>query len=499
MTKHHSTGAQLVMLSGLKFWDQAVSLIKTMVIARMFSLTEYSTYTKMLLILDFAFAIIVLNLPSSANYFVAKAKDEEDRKDFIFTYYCLCTIVGIFLSALLVLIAPLMGELLNNSSIDTFKWFFAFTCLPQVITKATSYVLTSQGKSDVAVKISFASSVMTLVGLIIAFKSSNSFVVCLVVILAVEWIMTLVGYYVGVQNLGGLFKDLGNRANEDGKVRFRITYIRKIYAYIIPVGLSSLVLVINTRVDKVLVSLNCSDKFYAVYANASKELPIAALSVAIASVIIPKLVKFIKTNDEMKAIKIWEHALVFVSSISLLLLVGTFVFAPEVMTIIYSSKYLDGVSIFRVYLLLIPFHCIEYTLLLSAMGQTKYILRSSIISMIVNIILDFVLMYAIGVIGLGIATILATIVMVILQLYYTANLLKVKISDLVPINKLAVLLAINLLFGLAFKIIQRIIKLDTIISSVGEAIVLGAIWSIIYFLLIAKYIKQEWKGLNYGD
>lgn len=488
--KKNSTGIQLVLLSGLKFWNQGISLIRTMFMSRVFTLTEYGTYTKLLLILDFAFSFIVLNVPSCANYFVSKSNSENQRKEFVFTYYVLCTIIGVILGISLVLLSPLLSIALNNGEIAKYAWYLGFTSLFQIITKATSYILTSHNKSSKAVVISFVFSLFSIIGLIISYYSNNPFKTCLIIMLIIDFVYTIVGYIVGYKFVNG-----SDKKNND-KIRFNFKTVKAIYKYIVPVGFSSIILILNTRIDKVIVSLTESNEFYAIYANASKELPVAALSVAVASIIIPKLVRLLRNGDTDKALKLWKSTLSLTMFISIFLMSGVFIFAEDVMTLIYSSKYLDGLYIFKVYLFLIPFHLIEFSLLLSANGKTKFILISSIISLIVNIILDFILLKLFGIIGLAYATIIATIIMSYLQLYFSAKSLNVKIKDVFPIQNVFMLLMINLMFSIIFYFIKLLLPLDDYVGSLIESISLALIWGILYFIALRKIVYKSWRELN---
>lgn len=486
----HSTGKQLVMLSGLKFWNQAISLVKTMMISRMFSLTQYGIYTKIIMILDFAFSIIVLNLPSSATYFISKSNDNQSRKNFIYTFYILCTIVGIIMGIVLFFLAHPLGVMLNSPEIVHYRWFLCITPLFQIICKATSYVLTSLGKSNEAVKISFLSSVLLLISLFVSYNFTNSFVLCLSLMLVVELIETVIGYRVCLNYVGGI------RGIINKLVTFQRGLVIKIYKYIIPVGLSSVVLIVNTRIDKLLVSITSDTEFYAIYANASKELPVAAISVAISSVIIPKLVKLLKENKVNGAVNVWRNTLTLVSVFSLLLLAGTLLYAPEVISIIYSEKFLAGLDIFRIYLMMIPFHCIAFTFLLSATDNTKYILYSSILSLMVNIALDVILLNIIGYIGLGIATVIATLLSTFLQLFYSARVLNISVKQLIPTKELIKVSLINIIFMFVFSIVTKVCPLDLIIGNIVEAVFLGGVWSCIYLIIVRNVLKNAWKGIN---
>ena len=493
MKKRQSTGFQLATMSGIQVWNQAVNLLKVMVITRAFTITQYSTYTKMLLILDFAFAILVLNIPSAANYFVAKSSNSYEKGTFLYNYYWLCTITGIGVGVLLFFITPILSYVLHNDGIVQYRWYLLITPLLQIIPKATIYVLTSQNKAHLSAVISFISSSLLLIALLVVAKTDNSFTLCLIAMLVVEGIQSIVGYIIGCNSIGGLKNIVLSHYHVSS------TIIKSIYKYAIPVGISSIILMINTRIDKLFVSVSCPDYYYAIYANASKELPISVLSVAASSVIVPKLVGFLKKNDSLSAIKAWKETYRLITVCAFLLLAGVFVFAPEVMKILYSEKYSEGISIFRIYLFLIPFHCINYGLILNALGKTKYILGSSVISLILNLILDFVFFQFMGVIGLGVATIISAAVMAIVEMYFSSRLMNTSLTNMLQPAFLLKISILNIVFAVVFSLIERYLSIDIYIGDIGEALLLGTIWSLLYLGLMFKSIKRQCRSLNSLD
>ena len=489
-THRASTGKQIVFLTGIQVWNQAVNLLKTMVLSRVFSLDEYGTYAKMILVLDFFFAIVVLNLPSAANYFIAKSDSEASKRNFLYTYYILCTAVGILMGSLLYLGSPLISNIFHNTSIMNYRWYLGFVPLFQIIMKAKTYVLAAEGKSKLVAKISLIYSAFVLGSLWIISRSNHALGVCLGSFFALEGAYALVGYFIAYRYTCHEAKAGVQKLVFDKKV------VAEIYKYIVPVGLSSLILVINTKVDKIFVSLTSSDATYALYTNASKELPVAIISTALSAVMIPKIVTLLKSNDKDGAIKIWRHTFGMVSWAFSLLLIGTVAFAPEVMTLLYSAKYLEGLTIFRIYLFLIPFHCINYGMLLNAFGKTNYLLKCSVISLVLNIALDFLGYFTIGLPGLGLATVVSAAVMAALEIQYSAQLLGVTVWNLIPVKKLLAFAAANLFLCGCAMLAHKMLNIDLFIGGVGEAILLGFICSGVSLLIHLKQLKAEWSGLN---
>lgn len=485
-----STGISLVSLSGVQVWNQVVNLSKTMVLARVFSLYEYSAYAKIILILDFAFAVIVLNLPSAANYFMAKAVTDSERRYFLQTYYLLCTLVGVFMGLALALLAPTLGKILQNPDIQRLWWYLAATPIMQIMTKATTYVLVANGESQKSIRISFLSSLFLIISLLIISISSTDLSTCLLLFLGVEGVGMGIGYRIA-------FRLTRSPNKESVKDRFfDAKMVVNIYKYIVPVGLSSIIIALNSTVNRFLVSVTSDDVMYAVFANASKELPVTVISVAVAAVVIPKLVSFLRNGESSKAIAVWINTHAIVSCVSFLLLFGTMTFASEVFVSIYSDKYISGLSIFRIYLLLIPFHCISYSLFLSAFGKTTFILQSAVVSFLVNIGFAVIGYFAVGLQGLAIATVVSALAMVSVQLVKSARLLEVPILKLISVADMLRFLLANMLLAPAAKLLQTYWSGEKYVGEVGEAVLIGVLWSLIYICIFRKRLKHLWKGLN---
>lgn len=66
-----------------------LSMIAAMLLSRFRTLEEYGTYSQLLLVINLVTSIIMLGLPNSINYFLARAETEESRQKFLSIYYTL--------------------------------------------------------------------------------------------------------------------------------------------------------------------------------------------------------------------------------------------------------------------------------------------------------------------------------------------------------------------------------------------------------------------------
>ena len=55
---------------------------------------------------------------------------------------------------------------------------------------------------------------------------------------------------------------------------------------------------------------------------------------------------------------------------------------------------------------------------------------------------------------------------------------------------------INILLGSVFGVLKIISPLDRMIGDIPEALLLGAVWGIIYLAVMRKQIKNMWDTLN---
>jgi O-antigen/teichoic acid export membrane protein len=166
------------------------------------------------------------------------------------------------------------------------------------------------------------------------------------------------------------------------------------------------------------------------------------------------------------------------------------------MNLLYSEKFITGVSVFRVFCLVLLLRFTYFGMILNAVGNTKFIFYSSIFSLFLNFCLNYVFLVSLGFIGPAIATLISQFVINVIQLVYTCKIIKIKFIEILPWKILGFILLINISFGWIFYVIKENIELDVLLGSIFESIILGTIWGGIYLLLFRKTINKSWRVLN---
>lgn len=155
-----------------------VSMISTMLLARLLSLEEYGTFSQILLVVNLSNTLIVLGLPNSINYFLARTTDPTEKKKFLSTYYTVSTLLGLVSGLLLVSITPGIVEYFDNKNI--YKLVFALILLPwaQITMSSLDGVLVVNKKTS----------------WLVIFKVMHSFILVSVVSIAMAYKFSLIHY-----------------------------------------------------------------------------------------------------------------------------------------------------------------------------------------------------------------------------------------------------------------------------------------------------------------
>ena len=272
--------------------------------------------------------------------------------------------------------------------------------------------------------------------------------------------------------------------------------IKSILEFSLPIGIASMIGTINIELDKIVIGGFLNTEQMAIYTNASKEMPVTIIATSITAVLMPKMVQLIKKKEYKNAVDIWKTANTLSFEAICFLAFALICFAPEVIDLLYSSKYLPGVSVFRVYSLVLVFRSTYYGMMLNATGKTKYILYSSLFSLGLNVLLNYLFFLLFGMIGPAIATFLATGFIQIIQLIASSKVLKVKFSYIFPWKNMFLSILINLVLCVAFLKIKEYISLEIIVGNTIEAIILGIIWALVLLLIRKKVIIHNWSLLN---
>jgi O-antigen/teichoic acid export membrane protein len=471
-------------LTTSKIITMVLSMLTAMLLSRFRTLEEYGTYSQLLLVINLITTVIMMGLPNSINFFLARAETKESRQKFLSIYYTLSTLLGFLTGLVLVLSTPLIISYFSNPLIEKFIYVLAIFPWTKIILSSIDHVLIVYGKPNSVMLFRVLNSIAILITIFLVELFDLSFSHYMIMFIILESIFAIVVYFIVYGTAGTL------------RIDFSLKDIRNILKFSLPLGLASVVGRLSVELDKLVIGRFFSTEDIAIYTNAAREMPVTIIASALTAVLMPRLVRLLRDKEYDEAVNIWGNSIEISFIIICFVSFGLIVFAPEVISLLYSNKYLPGVNVFRVYSLVLLLRVTYFGMILNSIGKTKFIFYSSIISLLLNIILNYVFYLIFGFIGPAIATFISLIIVIYLQLLATSISISIPMHRIFPWMKLLNIMFINVLLALVFSGLKNIIHLQQFTGEIGESIILGFLWGIIYLGSQLKSIKSCWKELN---
>ena len=117
-------GKNAAHLTVAKTITMLLTLITGVLLSHFRTLEEYGTYSQIMLAITTAISFLMLGLPNSTNYFLARADSGEERKKFLSVYYTLNTTLCVVLGVTLIVIIPILEKYFKSCC-----WCVVFVCI----------------------------------------------------------------------------------------------------------------------------------------------------------------------------------------------------------------------------------------------------------------------------------------------------------------------------------------------------------------------------------
>lgn len=479
-----SLGGDAVRLTISKVLTLCITMLTGMLLSRFRTYTEYGTYSQILLVTTLFSSIFMLGLPNSINYFLARAETQEERRKFLSVYYTLSTLLSLLMGAALVLALPLIESFFKNPEIHGFLYFLALYPWASVISSSVENVLVVYQRTRFLVIYRLFNSLCLLGAVAVTQWMDWGFAAYMRLYLVVYGIFAL-SVYVIAAKLGGRLQ-----ACLDKKL------IRTIFAFSLPMGLATVVGTLDIEIDKLLIGWMMDTESMAIYTNASKELPVTIIASSITAVLLPRLTRMLKNGNHREAVRLWGDATELSFMFIALITAGVFTYAEDVMTLLYSEKYLPGLPVFRVYTLVLLLRCTYFGMVLNAVGKTRQIFYCGVAALILNAVMNPLFYWWMGMIGPAVATFLSMLLPAVAQLYMSARYTGISFREIFPWKHLGGILLLNVALALCFTAIKQIFSMEQYIGSLLESVLLGGIWSLLYTAVLWRRAKSVWHQLN---
>ena len=459
-------------------------LIQAMVLSRTLTQFEYGTYSQGLLLVSVATAFVGLGLNNSINYFYNKTDNIEKKKMYTNTIFFLTFLTGTIGAVIIILSNRLIASYFKNPQLIyliifvAFRPLFAnFICLYQ-----TLYVSNQMTKviavRNLVVSV-FQVSITTLVAL---FVQNIALIFILLCVLDLMQILVFSIYYEKKVWKINIFK-------------FNFKMIKTIFTYSIPLATAMIIGTLLVNMDNLFIGKVMNTENLALYTNMSKELPFAFIGNSFTTVVTPIIIKLIHVGKKQDFIRIWSNYIQLGYLTTWTLCCGAIVCAPELLRFLYSEKYVAGLNVFIIYLIVEMFRFTYFGIILTAKGKTKVILLYSFITMLLNFLLNVILFHFMGIIGPAFASLISIATMNILQLFHSSIISGVSFLKIINIRRMAIVFIELISTGVFCEFLKS--RLYIILNS--STFILAITYTIFVLIMLGlnfKKLKMITKQLN---
>lgn len=443
-----------IMLTIVRVVTLATSMAQTMILSRIMTLTEYGTYSALLIIVSLGTTIAGLGLNNAISFFFNKEKDIDKKEKYVNTIFAITMLSGTIFAVVIYALKRQIANYYNNTVILNLIIYVIFKPIFTNIVTLYQQLYISVGKTKVIAARNLIISLVQVIAIPITFNIFKNIKSVLIVGIILD-VCQLIYFKFDFKKILKI-----NYLNIDIKI------IKPILIYAIPMALATMIATIFKESDKLIIAKIATIEDLAIYTNMSKQLPFEFVVLSFTTVITPVIIRLLQ-NDTKKAIQLWGDYIEFGYISTWILCIGAIICAKELLVFLYSDIYLEGLNIFKIYLLIEMFKYTYFGLILSATGKTKYILYSSGIAMIANIIFNIIFYKIFGLIGPALASLICTISMGMVQLLLSCKEINVNFLDAIRIKNMIKiilkLLIIAIVSVLIKKILEQVINNDIII------------------------------------
>lgn len=470
-----------LLLTAVKLVTMLLSLVTTRLMSQYLTTYDYGTYSQVLLIASTIASITILGMMDGMNFFFCSEKDTERREAYVATIYLMQLALGVIMGAAVML--PICAYM-DNPELKKLMLFAAILPTLQNLIYISQVLLISVGKAKVLALRNLVISVLKLAAIIIVVHFVKDIALILIVSVLLDAFQLLIFYFILRRN-GCLIRFT--------KADLRL--ILPILRYCVPMAVFVMLNTLNRDCDKYVIAAFTDTETLAVYTNASKALPIDIVMSSFITILLPVITRGISEKRNSETIEVYRLFLE-ISYISTAVLGGCIlVSAPEFVSLLYSDKYLGGLSVFCIYILIDMVKFMSITLLLTAAGKTRILMFISLGAILSNIGLNILFYKLMGLIGPAIATLAVTFAAGILILYFSAKELDGRIRELFDLRFLikffAVLTAAVFLFGYIRILLEKLEMNSYLILAVCSACCLTVTAS-----LFLKRLMRNMKRIN---
>lgn len=440
----------------------AVGFLMPIVLVRLLDQHDYGSYQQLLLVGTAMTGIMTLGLPTSIYYFYHHVTVDK-HTTLIFQTILALAAAGLISGALVYLTAPFLSLRMNNPGLSGLLGIYALYVAFFIASEHFVHFLISQGRYRLAVGFETGETIVRVAILLLPLWLGYGLV-------GLVWATVV---YAVLRF--GIRTDLILRGTSGSVGHWsKSLFLSEQLRYSIPLFLTSLVGFIGRLVDKAIVAAFFTPEQFAIYIVGALEIPLDVIfQASVANVLRASLPPLVRDGNLEEVVRIWRETVRKLAIIVLPSFIFLLGFSHDFITLLFTSKYAESVHVFRIFLFLMPFHMFAFSVIPQVFGKTQLNMYIAIGATVSQVILSFLLLWAIGFYGPAVASVIVIFLVSVAYFVTTMRLVQASVWRLLPLTDLGKIAAVAILsLGVAYLAQDAIsIKwIDFIVSTVTYSV-----------------------------
>ncbi len=251
-----------------------------------------------------------------------------------------------------------------------------------------------------------------------------------------------------------------------------VSLLKKQIKYVLPLAAANIIGIIGLKLDKLFIGYQLDPASFAVYTLGGLGLmsAVTMLYTSVGNVCLPKLSGYADKNQRGQARDLW-HTMIFANAaVTIPVVVFCAYMAPEIMTILFTEKFIAAADIWRINLFILLIQMLGYGYIPTAFGKTGSILKANIIRFAISLPLVYFLVKDFGLEGAAIAFVIGFWINALMQLKTGKKELGASMAEFLPWKKLFQISGIALVSCLSIYYLENRVEsvfLDVLITAAG--------------------------------
>ncbi len=392
--------ARVILYTAGNVARSAANILLVILLARYLTTADMGTYQQLWLVHGLIAGLVFSGVVSSLLYFVPSLKREQQRSLLVFISMCIGAVAGVA-SLTVAVSAPWIAARFNNPALGPLLRLFAAYILLATSVQHFSNYLVARGRHEMAAAYQVMATVAIIVAAIYGMAVGGGLeeiTLAIVVTMIPLWIWAsswIVAQWFRLP-------------------RGESISVYRILGYSAHLSLAGASNTLLQQIGPLAVSLLASPAQVAIFRMGATQVPmVTTITESTATGLMPTLAERFARGDIRQMIELWHQAICRLSGLILPTFVFLVLMASDIIVVLFSIKYMESITIFRIYLCVMPLRVGFYGGILKAMGRSREILFAHIVSSLVAVILALALMPVIGLSGPAVAYVVG---------YYTIGL-----------------------------------------------------------------------------